>query len=78
MGDQNFTAWFTDYPDTHVKAGQTVEVVPRALYEAALMAGPALADGQLPVREQYRGPRQPVEITIPAPPAPRERQAGDA
>jgi hypothetical protein len=33
VSEQNFTAWFVDYPSTHVKAGETVEVVPRALYE---------------------------------------------
>lgn len=29
---QNFMRWFVDYPSTHERAGQTVEVVPYAEY----------------------------------------------
>lgn len=32
--EQSYDAWFVDYPSTHEKAGQTVEVVPRAWAEA--------------------------------------------
>jgi hypothetical protein len=32
-GAQNYEAWFTEYPSTHRRAGQTVEVVTRAAYE---------------------------------------------
>jgi hypothetical protein len=32
-GTQNYEAWFTEYPSTHRRAGQTVEVVTRAAYE---------------------------------------------
>jgi hypothetical protein len=30
----DFRAWFVDYPATHVKAGQAVEVVPRSTVTA--------------------------------------------
>jgi hypothetical protein len=30
MSDQTYTRWFVDYPSTHVRAGQTVEVTPVA------------------------------------------------
>ena len=33
-GPQSYTAWFTTYPSTHERAGQTVEVVARWVYEA--------------------------------------------
>lgn len=33
MGDQNFDCWYTIYPTTHARAGQTVEVVTRAHYD---------------------------------------------
>jgi hypothetical protein len=31
---QDYRAWFTNYPSTHGRAGETVEVVPRAWAEA--------------------------------------------
>lgn len=31
---QSFTFWYTTWPSTHVNAGQTVEVMPRAVHEA--------------------------------------------
>ena len=31
---QSYTAWFTAYPSTHEKAGQTVEVIARWVYDA--------------------------------------------
>jgi hypothetical protein len=31
--ERNYEAWFTDYPSTHRRAGQTVEVVTREAYE---------------------------------------------
>jgi hypothetical protein len=31
--EQNYEAWFDDYPSTHRRAGQTVEVVTREAYE---------------------------------------------
>lgn len=35
MSEQTYSAWFTEWPSTHVKARQTVEVVPRELLRAA-------------------------------------------
>ena len=32
--EQSYVAWFVDYPATHERAGETVEVVPRAWAEA--------------------------------------------
>jgi hypothetical protein len=46
-GRQAYTAWFTVYPDTHERAGQTVEVVTRDVYEAlARQHARAVADNE--------------------------------
>lgn len=33
LTEQNYSRWFTHYPNTHTRAGQTVEVMPVADYQ---------------------------------------------
>lgn len=45
VSGQSYVRWFVDYPSTHVKAGQTVEVTPATGYDfVSLQRDEALAE----------------------------------